>query len=224
MLRVIFGSDDLKDFESASPDDHVKLFIPDRAHPETEPQKRDFTPRAFEPATGSLTIDFALHETGPATEWARNARVGDAIEIGGPRGSTIVPDDFDWYLLIGDETAMPAIGRWVEKLPRGRSVTTFCVIADGNEIQKWNTAADHTSFWLDRSQSPFQGDNEIMQTTLARWQQPPGDGFVWIAAEASAARSLRDRFAAERQHPKSWMKAAGYWKRGTANAHVKIDD
>jgi len=34
----------------------------------------------------------------------------------------IVPDIFDSYLLIGDETALPAIARRLEELPAGRTV------------------------------------------------------------------------------------------------------
>ncbi|HEY4174066.1 MAG TPA: siderophore-interacting protein, partial [Rhodopila sp.] len=84
MLRIRFSSPDLRDFESLAPDDHVKLFVP---NPDGgEPCRRDYTPRAFDAAQGMLTIDFALHESGPATAWALAARPGDRIEIGGPRG------------------------------------------------------------------------------------------------------------------------------------------
>ena len=47
---------------------------------------------------GELTIDFALHDAGPATAWALAAKAGDALEIGGPRGSMVVADDFDYLL------------------------------------------------------------------------------------------------------------------------------
>jgi len=224
MLRIAFASDDLRDFESAAPDDHVKLFIPDRAQSAGEPHKRDFTPRAFDPASGSLSIDFAVHESGPAIEWANTARVGDTLEIGGPRGSTVVPDDFDWYLMIGDETALPAIGRWVERLRRGVPVTTFCLVADAGEIQTFETEAEHKAIWLDRSRQPSGRDTAMLDAALAQWQPSAGDGYIWIAAEASVARSLRDYFLNVHQHPRAWIKAAGYWKSGTANAHEKIED
>ena len=68
---------------------------------------RDYTPRAFDQASGRLTIDFAIHGAGPVTAWALAVRVGDALNIGGPRGSTILPDDLDWLCLIWDETALP---------------------------------------------------------------------------------------------------------------------
>ena len=81
---------------------------------------RDYTPRAFDAAGNRLTIDFALHDAGPATAWALNARPGETLLIGGPRGSTVVPDDFDFYLLAGDETALPSIGRRLESPASGR--------------------------------------------------------------------------------------------------------
>ena len=105
MLRLTFTSPDLADFSSPAPDDHIKLFLPDPVHPGQEVM-RDYTPRAFDAARKILTIDFAIsppqdgrpdgrpmHEAGPAKAWALAAQVGDRLEIGGPRGSTMVADD-----------------------------------------------------------------------------------------------------------------------------------
>ena len=64
---------------------------------------RDFTPRRHDAEKGELVVDFAIHGAGPATEWASAARPGSRLGVGGPRGSFVVTDDFDWYLMIGDE-------------------------------------------------------------------------------------------------------------------------
>jgi NADPH-dependent ferric siderophore reductase len=214
MRRIGFTSPELHDFTSASFDDHIKLFFPTGG----EPAMRDFTPRRFDTATNSLTIDFALHETGPATQWATTAAVGDTLLIGGPRGSSVVPDDFDWYLLIGDETALPAIGRRVEELRENVPVTTF-VVGDAQPI---DARAAWTPHWIARH-GGF-GDAELLHAALAGHKLPAGDGFVWIAAEASVARHLRSYLIDGRGHPREWSKAAGYWKRGQADAHEKIED
>jgi NADPH-dependent ferric siderophore reductase len=221
MRRIVFTSDALHDFDSASHDDHVKLFFP--AGADGEAPRRDFTPRAFDPAAGRLVIDFALHEAGPATAWAAGATIGDHLEIGGPRGSTIVPDDFDWYLLVGDETALPAIGRRVEELRPGVPVTTLAVVADASEMQTFTARAILTPVWVLRSQS---GDDDLasLRAALAELTLPPGDGFIWIGAEASVARALRRDLVEDRGHPKIWLKAAGYWTRGLADTHLTIED
>lgn len=219
MLRFCLTSPDLHDFVSASHDDHVKLFFP--AADGGAPAMRDFTPRRFDTGRGTLVVDFALHEAGPATQWAASARVGDTIQIGGPRGSSVVPDDFDWYLLIGDETALPAIGRRVEELRAGVPVATFVVGAIG-ATGDCPTQAAWTARWIARG--PSHDDAALLRDALADHVLPPGDGFVWIAAEASVARALRSYIVEERGHPRPWTKAAGYWKRGQADIHEKIDD
>ena len=220
MLRIVFTSDEFSDFESAAPDDHVKITFEHQDDPAAEPAKRDFTPRSFD--KNSLTIDFALHDAGPAIDWAKKAKVGDSLTIGGPRGSSVVPDDFDWYLFIGDETALPAIGRWVEQLRPGVPVTTFVVTESADDRQSFKTAADHKDVWVVRSQSA--DDGAALLKELARYETPKGDGFIWIAGEASVAKTLRDYFLNERQHPRAWVKASGYWKRGIADANMKIED
>jgi NADPH-dependent ferric siderophore reductase len=52
---------------------------------------------------------------------------------------------------------------------------------------------------------------------------PEGDGFVWIAGEASVTRAVRDHVVATEGHPLEWTKAAGYWRKGVADAHEKLD-
>lgn len=222
MLRIYFASNDLADFVSASFDDHIKIFLPgDGARDENnKPPMRDFTPRRFDAAAGTLTIDFALHDTGPAVAWARQATVGDTLEIGGPRGSVIIPEDFDWYLLIGDETALPAIGRRVEELATSVPVFTYVVLDAADEAQDFTTAADWHPNWLVRDD---RDDADIVLSALANFVKPGGDGFVWIAAEATVAKSLRNFVESDMGQNRNWIKAAGYWQRGADGAHVRIE-
>jgi len=95
---VTLGGEELADFVSLSFDDHVKLFLP--VADGSPPVARDYTPRHFDAVARELTIEFALHGEGPAAAWAAQARAGQSIGIGGPRGSFIVPTDLDWHLLV----------------------------------------------------------------------------------------------------------------------------
>jgi NADPH-dependent ferric siderophore reductase len=221
MLRLGFTSPDLHDFVSASHDDHIKLFFPGRDAGLQKSCMRDFTPRRFDRNSRTLFIDFALHEAGPATQWAASARVGDVLEVGGPKGSTVVPDDFDWYLLIGDETALPAIGRRVEELRANVPVATFVLIEAG-ETYDVHTRAAWTPHWITRDAS--SDASSLLRAALADHAWPKGEGFVWIAAEASIARNVRSYIVDDLGHPRQWTKAAGYWKRGHADTHEKIED
>src|SRR6516162_11123151 len=152
MVRIVVGGEALAGFISAAHDDHMKLFFPQPGqdkpilptpspngpvYPEgaQRPAARDYTPRRYDVAANTLEIEFVLHGDGPATTWAARARPGDFLGVGGPRGSFIVPDDFDWYLLAGDETALPAIGRRLEELPAGTRVIAVVEVANAREQQ-----------------------------------------------------------------------------------------
>lgn len=215
MRRIHFNSPDLHDFDSGSHDDHIKLFLP---LADGQACMRDYTPRAFDPKARSLVLDFALHEAGPATAWALAARVGDTLEIGGPRGSAIVTDDFDWYLLIGDETALPAIGRRVEELRPGVAVITVVVVDGPAEHQSFETRADWRPIWVSRQGRP-ESDGALLIAALGDWPLPPGDGYVWIAAEALTARAVRTHVTDVLGHPQAWLRSSGYWMRGQPGAH-----
>ncbi|HSV45569.1 MAG TPA: siderophore-interacting protein, partial [Ramlibacter sp.] len=113
-VAITFGADALEGFTSLSFDDHLKFMTPDGAG---EMVRRDYTPRRFDAARRELTIEFALHGHGHASDWARQAAPGQRATVGGPRGSMVIPPDYDWHLLAGDATALPAIHRRLEELP-----------------------------------------------------------------------------------------------------------
>jgi NADPH-dependent ferric siderophore reductase len=216
MLRVTLTGDDLADFISASPDDHIKIFLPTASG---EPERRDYTPRYYDNAAKTLVLDFAVHEAGPATRWALDARPGSTLELGGPRGSAVVTGVRRW-LLIGDETALPAMGRRVEDADSDMVFTTIGMVAGPEEEQTFKTRASLNSVWLHRPLSEVTEVSGVLAALDAITIEP--ETFVWIAAEASVARAVRNYLVDQRGLPLGWLKAAGYWSLGKADAHETI--
>ena len=227
MQRVVFGGDELDGFISAAPDDHVKLFFPNAAGeivtpvlgsngPEYPPGRdyspmRDYTPRHYDASRHQLTIDFVLHGDGPASLWATQAQPGQHIGAGGPRGSLVIAGDFDHYVLIGDETALPAIGRWLTEMPSTMRVDLLVEIAGADDRQPLPSSAQVAITWLERNGAPADR-SDLLERALRQLPKPSGDTFYWIAAESRRARAMRIWLNQERDVPKDWVKAKGYWK------------
>ena len=218
MLRIELAGEDLADFVSLAPDDHIKVLVPG---PGEEMARRDYTPRRYDTDARTLVIDFAIHEAGPVTQWALGARPGDSLEIGGPRGSAVISDDVKNWLLVGDETALPAIGRRIEEAGSDVRITAVMAVADAAEHQILQTDAQLETHWAHRPLSEAT-DASALMAVLQSVELAPGT-FVWIAAEASVTRALRTYFVEERGYPLSWIKASGYWVKGKADATEKFD-
>ncbi len=212
MIRITLGGPELEGFVSLGADDHIKLFFGD--------DMRDYTPRRYDPAAGTLILDFAVHDAGPATDWAVNAQVGDRLTIGGPRGSGVIAPVFDWYLLVGDETALPAIGRRVEELPADVTVITLTAIPGPEDEQTFDTPARHQAHWVYRPVSQ-SSDPAPLLDAFTGLDLPAGQGFVWIAAEAQVAKALKHHILTDRAHPAAHLKASGYWVAGAAGKSAK---
>lgn len=238
LRRVVLEGPELDGFVSLGFDDHVKIFPAAEGEaavlptlgpdgpilPEPRPAMRDYTPRAFDPTTNRLTLDFVTGHGGPATEWAMAARPGATLGVGGPRGSFVVPTDYADHVLIGDETALPAIARRLEELPpqaRAHAVIEVGTFADRIAL---DSPARATVTWAMRDGAP-RGESQALlkaaETALAGVD--PTDAYVWIAAEATAARALRARALDLGFSPKA-MKAAGYWRLDTAGGEkISLD-
>ncbi|WP_196487622.1 siderophore-interacting protein [Burkholderia cepacia] len=241
LLRVTLGGPDLADFESASFDDHVKVFFPPPgaerpamptlgangpAFPEGEPRPvaRDFTPRRFDRAARELDLEFVLNHPGPASQWAAQARVGQWLGIGGPRGSFVVPTGFDWHLLIGDDTALPAVARRLEELPAGARAAVVMEVADRTAQIAFDTRADVHEIWRFRAEADATNGDVLLNAVRDLPLPPSGDGYVWAAGEAMSMRAVRQHLTGERGIDKSRIRAAAYWKRGAAAVHETLED
>ena len=204
--RITFRDDSLHDFVSASFDDHVKVFANDA--------RRDYTPRSFDNAARELVIEFALHGDGPAAEWAERAVPGSTLEIGGPKGSMIVPLDYDWHLLVGDETAFPAVARRLEELPAGAKAIVILQAADAGDRRAFASAADVDLTWV--------STDAQLQAAVKALALPAGEGYAWCAGEASAMAALRRELVDVKGHPGEAIRAAAYWKRGAHGHHENL--
>jgi NADPH-dependent ferric siderophore reductase len=221
MVRVAVGGSELEGFTSLGFDDHVKLFFTDASQQNVE--MRDFTPRRYDAHRGELLIDFALHEAGPATRWAVEAAPGMSLEVGGPRGSFVIPTDLESHLLVGDETALPAIGRRLEELPGTTRAVVVAEVDNEAERQSFESSAGLEVIWVYRHRAPAGTADALLQA-LQGLMVPTSECFAWIAAESKVARRLRQFLVDERRINKGWVKAAGYWQRGSVGAHDKIED
>lgn len=208
-VRVVLADPSLAGFISDGFDDHLKFILPGA---DGQPVMRDFTPAAFDREAATLTLEFALHASGVASDWARQARPGQTVVVAGPRGSMVVPTDYDWHLLAGDTSALPAIQRRLAELPAGARATVI-VQADAADQRPLPTAADCALQWVT--------DSTALATALDALALPDGEGFAWCAGEAGAMARLRDLLLAKGQ-PKEAMRVSAYWKRGAADFHEEL--
>lgn len=216
MIRVTLGGPELAGFVSMAPDDHIKIFIPGLDGVQT---RRDYTPRRYDPATRTLVLDFVNHEAGPAAAWARAARVGDRLDIGGPRGSQVIEGPIAHWLLVGDETALPAIGRRVEELSAHEQATTVVAVPTVEDEQVFATPANYQAHWVHRPMA--QADDARAIVAVLDTLRIVERTFVWIGAEAHVAKAVQQYLVEDRGVPEKWIKASGYWVKGRADSAVK---
>ena len=213
LRSITFGGESLADFASPSFDDHVKLLLD--AGDGSEPVRRDYTPRHFDNARQELTIEFALHGDGPAAAWAAQAKPGQQVGIGGPRGSFIIPLDYDWHLLVGDDTALPAIARRLEELPASTRAIVIAQATDLADQRPLHSAAALDFTWVTSAQG--------LVDAVRALKLPAGEGYAWCAAEAHTSAELRRILVDEKQHSRHAIRAAAYWKRGAVAHHENLE-
>lgn len=229
MVRIVLTGPELVDFVSSGTDQRIKLCLPKPGQPaphgrtreevfalprEQQPLHRTYTVRAFDGEALRLTVDFVVHaHGGPGTTWATNVRPGERIVTIGPTPAYQPSPDADPLVLAGDETALPAIGAILEELPARTPVRAFVEVADTDEEQVIATDAEVEWVWLHRDGVP--AGRSTLLTEAIRWADLGEHPHVWVGAEATVVREIREHCQRVLDLDRSRLYALAYWRSGS---------
>ncbi len=205
---------DMTVIESRKPASYLSLSFTDPGQPAVadgrrRSDRRTFTPRWFDDQ-GSMTVDFVLHGSGPASTWANRAMIGDVIWAGPTRGGYDVPPAGSTVVLIGDDTAIPAIGTIIEALDDSVRVTAIIEVIDGTDEREVTAERLIDPIWIHRGSDP--GQTGVVTANLIGALEVPGDSYWWIAGEREAVRSLRDTIQESKAVPKERLSINAHWR------------
>ena len=107
-----------------------------------------------------IVVDVVLHladgATGPGARWAAAARPGDRVGVVAPRkgrpfgGIEFTPRPTDRLLLVGDETAVPAVARILEDLPEDAAGSAWLEVPDRRDVLPLRVPPGVSVAWLPR--------------------------------------------------------------------------
>jgi NADPH-dependent ferric siderophore reductase len=210
IVRVRLGGPGLAGFTSlGAPDEGCVFHFPAGADGEPDPEVgRWYTVRRIDAHARTLIVDLVVHEGGAGGEWAAVARVGDRLRITHQNSWYRRPDAARWQLLVGDVTALPAIGRIVEESAATLPTTVVVEVPDAGDEQVLD-GAEVT--WVHRPELATAGSG--MAALVRSVELPDGPGYVYVAGEAAATRAVRRYLRHELGVPAGSYRAVGYWRR-----------
>ncbi len=232
----------LADLRALGPDDHVKVFLPDPAtgvlHAPTLAAdgglqraadgvsiSREMTVRATRVVDGAaeVDVDWVLHGDdvagapagepgGPASAWAAHAAPGDEVVLAGPLTSRGVPDGIGRLTLVGDETGLPALARWVDAV--GPDVPVTAIVEVGDDVDE---AFVETELGRATLEILYRTDGPGQLAEAVRALGPlDADEHVFGAGEATDLAVVRRDLRRSGASPDR-LALHGYWRRGVVN-------
>lgn len=234
VVRVTLGGDGLAEFVMPDATDtyinvalppagapYGPIFDPRQVRAEYDaaywPARRRYTVRRWDTIAREITVDVVVHghdggsDLGPGAAWAVSAQPGDLLVFEGP-GSGYRPDPAaDWHLLVGDESALPAIAASLEAVPEG-ALAVAVLLCDGPDHQIELTSPGILDVtWLHRSGT--ESDELLLATALADMAFPRGRVHAFVHGEAGEIRAIRRHLLTERGLPRADMSCSPYWRR-----------
>ncbi|GAA4892690.1 NADPH-dependent ferric siderophore reductase [Stackebrandtia albiflava] len=233
-VRVTVGELDERHFEFVGHDQWFRLILPlpgqERpvfpqpapgqrlweayyAMPDDErPVVRNYTVRAARPELREIDVDFVVHgDEGPASRWAQTVRPGDRLGII-DQGAMFVPrDDADWFLLVADETGLPAVAGVLDSIGQDRVVTAFVEVPVDADRQPVTVPARGGVEWFTRDGRSVV-ESEQLQKAVASADFPDGDPQILVVGESSMVRAVRRHLVNERGIAKDRITFCGFWR------------
>ncbi|WP_326554883.1 siderophore-interacting protein [Micromonospora sp. NBC_01813] len=236
--RVTFGGAALAGFTSPGLDHGVRLFFPrtgqdrlwlpslrnDAWMAETllqptsrRPWVRTYTVREFRPAQQELDIEFTRHgDQGPASAWVARARPGDPAGIF-DEGYTYLPSDgADRQLLVGDESALPAILSILESAPVTLTGQVYLEVPQTADIRRIAGPLGVQVTWLARDGAGTI-PGALALDTVRNAPDLGAPSYTWVAGEAKLATGVRRHLVDERGIGKRDIAFMGYWRHGRSS-------
>jgi len=238
MRRITLGGAPLEGFDFECPRDclapHVHLEIPpegvnDPAWPllrgdgtvrVTKPDgsaatiERTYSVRAIDTAKEELAVDVVLHGDGPGSRFGERAEPGMTCGVWSPHGTTLPPTD--WFVIGGDQTALPGIAWILESLPRNAQGQAFIEVANREEEQPLACPEGIELTWLHLDGVASGTAQRLADKVIAAPWPRDARPFLWFGAEAAAARRVRRHARHVLQFDRKRFDVVNYWKRGAA--------
>ena len=221
MIRVTLAGDDLSGYANIEPAASVRLLLPDGelvlplwggnnfVLPSGErPTMRTFTPRHYRSELSELDIDIVLHPGGTAASWATDLAIGTEVAVSGPGRGYGADPAAEAFLLVGDESAIPAICQLLETVPDVPIVVHIEVTELAARVDLDRQVAEH---W--HVQKPGAPSGDSLVGAVESCDLPEGIR-IWGAGEAAAMQRIRKHLFGDRDLPRSQAHIRGYWKSG----------
>lgn len=231
VVRVTIGGDQLRSWRHLGFDQWFRLALPSADHTRydnladtfglagylkyltlpraTRPMIRNYTVREFRPADLELDVDFVVHGSGIAGPWAASLPLGAPVGLI-DQGCGFVQRDAAYTLLIGDESALPAVAGILRDLPRDARGHALVELADLDDRQQVDAPAGFEMHWIVRRAGEPAGRGTIDH--LRALSLPSGSVNAFAAGESKLATGVRRHLVNDRGVPKGNVTFCGYWR------------
>ena len=180
--------------------------------PGQRPVTRTYTLRRLDAARQQLAIDFVVHgDEGIAAPWAARAQPGEFLTLSGAGGAYRPDPASDWHLLVGDESALPAICSALEVLPGDARGIAYLETCDPGEQLDATPPSGMDVIWLHRPQPGSQP--RLLADALAAGPWLGGRADVFAHGERESMKAVRSVLKA-RLADGDQLSLSGYWASG----------
>lgn len=230
LRQITFGGGDLETFAPAGPDTFIYVLLPPPGRDELtidqsftwigyyemsdeeRPVGAYYTLRRWRPEVAEIDMLFVLHgDEGPASRWAKQAAPGQPVALWGPRTAWHPPADTDSYLLVADDTGLPAVAVILETLPADARVRVVAEVDHEAEQPALRVGPNVEIVWCHRNGAEA-GTTTNLPDAVRSLELPSGTPYVWGGGESRTMTAVRTYVRHEVGLSREQVSLVAYWR------------
>ena len=147
---------------------------------------------------------------GPATQWAREAKIGDKISLAGPGPMKMTNYQHHSYLLIADITSINAINGYMPRFKKQADVRAIIIVPTRSDIIAMDYDDSNNTTWFIEDETTQTLTEKVVEISTGMSKE----SHVFIGLEATEIRTLRPVLQEEIGFDRVNLSTVGYWKKG----------
>lgn len=198
--------DDLKNLPY-TPGEHLRVLVGVDKGTSMQDKVRTYSVWQYDPANASMDLAVCTHSTGIGARWVREIALGDMLYFGGPKGKFTVDQSGDYYVFVGDPSALAHLYEINRHLEPSKPVISL-IYGDTTSDLFADLTGEKPFTFYQLSQNP---GSAVIEKLDAQLKNKSGKGILYVGGDGRLCVALNKHFRNELHWESRQIKTKPFW-------------
>lgn len=190
-----------------TPGEHLRILVGINRDTSMQDKVRTYSIWRYNQSNAQIDLAVCTHSTGIGSRWVQELTIGDPIYFTGPKGKFTLDTSGDYYVFVGDISALAHLYELNRHLPPTKPV--FSIVYADEEADYFPDLTGNAPFSF--QQLPQNPATMLIKQLNSMIKNQPGKGLLYIGGDSRVCVNLNHHFRRSLGWPSSQIKTKPFW-------------